>query len=247
MPLDALGGVPGGLDEFRVTDPREIGAMLRRLCDGSEPLNLHAGNGSAVEATVWSMDAQRATLGLNVDTRDPALQALLACREVVAVGYLDSVKLQFQLHNHVLVHGERASVLNCLYPRELLRFQRRGTYRVRPPMRNSPLARLSHSEIPELQVELRVLDVSIGGCALFLPEDMPPMHPGAVLTQVQIDLDADTRFHVNLRLQHVSVLNNNARGARLGCQFVGAEASALRALQCFIDQTQKRGRLLTLR
>ena len=247
MPLDALGAAPGGLDEFRVTDPREIAAMLRRLCDGSVPVNLHASNGSAAEATVWAMDADRASLGLNVDPRDPAVQALLACQEVVVVGYLDSVKLQFELHDHVLVHGPRASVLNCAYPRELFRFQRRSAYRVRPLMRNAPVARVRHSEVAELQFELRVLDVSIGGCALFLPDDMPSMRAGAVLNQVQIDLDADTRFQVNLRLKHVTVLNNDARGVRLGCAFIGAEAGALRALQCFIDLSQKRGRLLSVR
>lgn len=247
MPLDALGAAPGGLDDFRVTDPREIATMLRRLCDGSEPVNLHAGDGSAVEATVWAMDAERASLGLNVDAHDPALQTMVACRDVVVVGYLDSVKLQFDANNLVLVHSPRASVLHCAYPRELFRFQRRGAYRVRPLMRNAPLARLRHSEITELQIELRVLDVSIGGCALFLPDDMPAMRAGALLTQVQVDLDADTRFHVNLRLQHVTVLNGEARGARLGCEFVGAEASALRSLQRFIDQTQKRGKLLSIR
>jgi hypothetical protein len=66
------------------------------------------------------------------------------------------------------------------------------------------------------------------------------------MNQVQIDLDADTRFHVNLRLQHVTSLNAEASGVRLGCEFVRADAGALRALQRFIDLTQKRGRLFSL-
>ena len=33
---------------------------------------------------------------------------------------------------------------------------------------------------------------------------------------------------------------------RLGCEFVRAGGDALRALQRFIDQTQKRGKLLAL-
>ena len=28
--------------------------------------------------------------------------------------------------------------------------------------------------MPDMQLELRVLDVSIGGCALWLPHDLPP-------------------------------------------------------------------------
>jgi len=246
MPLDALGATPGALDDFRITAPREIGAMLRQLADGNVELYLNAADGSVVHATIWTLDAERGSLGLNVDADDLALQAVLECEEVVVVGYLDSVKLQFDAHNLVLVRGARASVLNCALPRELFRFQRRSAYRVRPMLRSSPVARVRHTEIAEMQLALRVLDVSIGGCALFLPDDVPTMQPGVVLNQVQIELDADTRFHVNLRLQHVTSLNSESHGVRLGCEFVRADATALRALQRFIDQTQKRGRLLSI-
>jgi c-di-GMP-binding flagellar brake protein YcgR len=246
MPLDALGATPGALDDFRITAPREIAAMLRQLADGNVELYLNAANGSVVHATIWTLDADRGSLGLNVDADDLALQAMLESQEVVVVGYLDSVKLQFDAHNLVLVRGERSSVLNCALPRELFRFQRRSAYRVRPVLRSSPMARVRHTEIAEMQLALRVLDVSIGGCALFLPDDVPPMQPGVVLNQVQIELDADTRFHVNLRLQHVTSLNSDSRGVRLGCEFVRADSNALRSLQRFIDQTQKRGRLLSI-
>ena len=246
MPLDALGAAPGGLDEFRITSPREIAAMLRQLCDASVQLNLNASDGSVVSGTVWTSDAERGAIGFSVDPSDPALNALLECDDVVVVGYLDSVKLQFDAGNLVLVHGARASVLSCSYPREMFRFQRRGAYRVRPLLRAVPVARVRHTDIAEMQLALRVLDVSIGGCALFLPDDVPPMQIGGVMNQVQVDLDADTRFHVNLRLQHVTSLNNDSRGVRLGCEFVRADATALRALQRFIDLTQKRGKLLSL-
>jgi c-di-GMP-binding flagellar brake protein YcgR len=246
MPLDALGAAPGGLDEFRLSAPREIAAMLRQLCDGSVQLNLNASDGSVVSATIWTIDAERGALGFSVDPSDPALHALLECQDVVVVGYLDSVKLQFDIHNLVLVRGPRASVLSCNYPREMFRFQRRNAYRVRPLLRSTPVARVRHTDIAEMQLTLRVLDVSIGGCALFLPDDVPPMQVGGVVNQVQIDLDADTRFHVNLRLQHVTALNNESRGVRLGCEFVRADANALRALQRFIDLTQKRGKLLSI-
>ena len=246
MPLDALGAGPGGLDEFRITAPREIASMLRQLCDGCVQVNLNASDGSVVCATVWAMDADRASLGFNVDPSDPALQGMLECQEVVVVAYLESVKLQFDIHDLVLVHSTRATVLNCAYPRELFRVQRRNAYRVRPLIRHSPVARVRHTDIADMQLALRVLDVSIGGCALFLPDDVPPMQVGAVMNQVAIELDVDTRFYVNLRLQHVTSLNNDAKGVRLGCEFVRADPSMLRSLQRFIDQTQKRARLLTL-
>jgi c-di-GMP-binding flagellar brake protein YcgR len=247
MPLDALGAAsPGELDEFRVTAPGEIATLLRRLYDGNVELSLHAGAGVRVAATVWTTDAGRDSIGLNVDAADPALNALLEGDEVIAVGYLDSVKVQFELTRLMIVHGVRASVLSAGYPHELLRFQRRGAYRVRPLLRGQPIARVRHTDIAEMQLALRVLDVSIGGCALLLPEDVPPMQVGGLVNQVLIELDADTRFHVDLRLQHVTSLNGETNGVRLGCEFVRVDAAAQRALQRFIDLTQKRGKLLSL-
>jgi c-di-GMP-binding flagellar brake protein YcgR len=162
------------------------------------------------------------------------------------VGYLASVKVQFQVHDLVLVHGNRASVLSCAMPQEMFRFQRRSAYRVRPLMRAAPTARLAHPADALLELALRVIDVSIGGCALFLPDDVPPIEPGTRLERVEIDLDADTRFRIDLRLQHVTPINADARGVRLGCEFAGGGGEGLRALQRFIDHTQKRGRLLAI-
>ena len=245
MPLDALGAA-GGLAEFRIDAPREVASMLRQLVDTSAQLNLNSSDGHVVPATLWTTDTDRGSIGFSVDPTETALQALLESDEAVAVGYLDSVKLQFDVHDLMLVRGRNASVLNCRYPRELYRFQRRNAYRVRPLLRSAPVAKLRHTEIAEMQLALRVLDVSIGGCALFLPDDIPGLQPGGMLNQVQIELDADTQFRVDLKLHHVTSLGAAAKGVRLGCEFVRAEPSALRSLQRYIDQTQKRGKLLSL-
>ena len=142
----------------------------------------------------------------------------------------------------VLVHGARASVLRCARPREMLRFQRRGAFRVQPLARHTPVAKTGAA------LTLRVLDVSIGGCALFLPatlaENGPRMAAGSVLRQVEVSLDAETSFQVDLRLQHTTSLDVESGGMRLGCEFVNADAATVRALQRFIDQTQKRSRML---
>jgi len=245
MPLESLGALPGGLDEFRITATREVGAILKQLLDGSVRLNINGSDGCVVPATVWAVDAEHDSLSFNVDGHHPQLAALLECDEAVVVGYMESVKLQFDTRNLVLVHGPRASVLRGSHPREIFRFQRRGAYRVRPLLRSTPMARLRHTDIAEMQLELRVLDVSIGGCAIFLPDDVPPMQLGGVMNRVEVTLDADTRFNVDLRLQHVTSLGSESRGVRLGCEFVNADAGALRALQRYIDLTQKRSRMLS--
>ncbi|MEO6362748.1 MAG: flagellar brake protein [Caldimonas sp.] len=244
-PLDSMSG-NDNLDEFRVSGPRDIGLLLKQLLDGSVLLNLNASDGSVVTTAIWTMDSTRGTIGFNADPSDPALQALLECEEVVVVGYLDSVKLQFDVHDLVLVHGHRASVLSCPFPREMFRFQRRNSFRVRPLMRTAPVARIRHPDLPGQEFALRIIDLSIGGCGLFLPEDVPSINAGALIPAVRMELDADTRLDVAMRLQHVTAINAEARGVRLGCEFVRAGGDALRTLQRFIDLTQKRGKLMAL-
>ena len=243
--LDAS-GAPGALDDFRVADPVEVKALLKALMDRSVIVNLSGSDGSAYSTPLWAIDAAQGRIAFSADMMVPAVHRLVEADEAVAVGYLDQVKLQFDVAGRMLVHGRQHCVLQAALPRELFRFQRRNAFRVRPLLRSTPLARVRHPVSAEMQLALRVLDVSIGGCALFLPDDVPPLSPGMVMNQVQMDLDADTRFHTNLRLQHITGLNPESKGVRLGCEFVNAGNDAQRALQRFIDQTQKNRRLMAL-
>ncbi len=243
-----LAGMSGkeALDEFRISSPRDVGMLLKQLLDGAIVLALHSSDGQIYKSAIWTLDSSRATIGFNADPHDPAMQAVLHSNEIIVVGYLDSVKVQFELRHPVLVHGNRASVLSCPFPREMYRFQRRNAFRVRPLMRTAPMAKLRHPEMDESEIALRIIDLSIGGCALFLPAELPLINAGVTLPGVRMELDDDTRLDITLRLQHVTSINNEGRGVRLGFEFVRPGGDTVRALQRFIDLTQKRGKLMAL-
>jgi c-di-GMP-binding flagellar brake protein YcgR len=245
-PLDNMTGDDNELEEFRVSSPRDIAVILKQLLDGSILLNLNAGNGSVLTSAIWTIDSARGTIGFNADPRDPALKALVQSDEVVVVGYVDNVKLQFDVHDLSLVHGNRASVLTCPFPREMYRFQRRNAFRVRPLMRSAPVARLRHPDMPEMEFELRIIDISMGGCGLFLPNDVPLMNAGTLIGDVRFELDSDTRLDVSMRLKHVTPIKAESGGVRLGFEFVRIGGDAVRTLQRFIDLTQKRAKLMAL-
>jgi c-di-GMP-binding flagellar brake protein YcgR len=117
---------------------------------------------------------------------------------------------------------------------------------VRTVERQAPVARLRHPAIPEMTLALRVIDVSLGGCALWLPDDVPPLAAGTLLAEVGVTLDVATHFVAALRLQHVSALAPGMPGKRLGCEWE-LSGAAERSLQRFVDQAQRRRRLMTLR
>lgn len=245
MPLESLAATHGGLHDFRMTSLVEIRAMLTRLCNGSVALVLNTNDGSDWTARPWAIDSARAAISLvfDGDPADPRLQRVLQSSEVIAVGVIDDVKIQFDVSGLVLVQGANSSALRCAMPREIFRFQRRDSFRVRPPLRAAPAARLTHPHLPPM---LRILDVSMGGCALFQPGKTALVSAGEVIEDAQLDLEVNVRIATDLRIQHVSELNAEATGMKLGCQFLNASASSLRNLQHYIAQTQKRARLVTL-
>lgn len=242
--LDASGDADAWA-EFRVTHPQERVRLLRSLRDANTPVNLNAPDGSAVATTLWAVDPEQGRLNFNAPTGLPQLERLVEADEAVAVAYLDSIKLQFDLHGITLVRGADSASLHCRVPREIYRFQRRGAFRVRPRGHHAPTATLRHPALPEMQLCLRVLDLSIGGCALWLPRDVPPLQAGTQLSSVMLALDTETHFSAGITLQHVSGQGAEA-GSRLGCEWRSLDPSAERSLQRWIDRSQQRARLLTL-
>ncbi len=234
------------LAAFRCEHPREVMALLRSLRDAASPVSLSGPGGAQLNATVWTIDADRQRLAFDVEPGNAQLSSLVETNEATAVAYLDAVKLQFDLQNMVLVRSPKATALQVKLPRWVYRFQRRGSFRVRTLERTAPSANLRHPALPDMQLSLRILDLSIGGCALLLPDSVPTLPLGITLHAVQLDLDGDTRLMVTLRLQHASSTTAALPGLRLGCELVKPDSSTERALQRHIDQTQKRRRLLSL-
>ncbi len=239
-------GDGGNLDDYRITAVAEVAALLKRLVDSGVTLNLSTPSGAALSSTLWTMDTQRGLLTFSADPTAPQLQALVESTEAMVVGYLDNIKVKFEVGGMVLVHNGKFSAISCAMPGEMFRFQRRDFFRVRPLLRNEPLARFHHPVLTDVQLTLRVLDVSIGGCALHLPPDAPMLEPGVLLGSVELDLDADTHFVVPLHLHHLSSMAVEGRGMKLGCEFHKASMESLRLLQLYIDRTQKKRRMMAL-
>ena len=251
--LDASGGADPW-SQFRVTRTQECLALLRQLRDGAVPINLNGAGGTMHSTLLWSVDADAERLSFCASESLPTLlhaqERLVEADEAVAVAYMDSVKLQFDIHGIVLVRGAQASTLQCALPTTIYRFQRRNAFRVRPAERQAPSAHFRHPALPDMALALRVLDLSIGGCALWCPHDVPLLQPGTQLAEIMVALDSETRFVVGLSLQHVTSAGggegSHGGGVRLGCEWQRLSGNAARVLQRWIDQTQKRRRLLSL-
>ncbi len=219
-------------NDFRVVAPSEILSLLRTLQSQSTRINLSAPNGANLSCSLTDIDLERGSLSFDVPPAGEQLQALLSANEISAVAYLEQIRLQFELEDPVLIN----SVLRCNSPGVIYRFQRRQTFRVQNSLR-TPQVRFSHPSQPDLQLSLRILDLSLGGVALFLPAEVEAFAPGCELASVQVILARDIRFRTSLRLQNsrpIDALGNT----QLGFTFTQLDAEATLFLQRYIDQTQ---------
>lgn len=241
--LDDQGGADAWAP-FLVAHPVEVLVLLRQVRDAAAPVILAAPGGTSLACTLWTLDTTTSRLSFSADLGAPQLHTLVDANEVMAVTYLESVKLQFDAEDLILVRSAQSSVLQSALPARVYRFQRRSSFRVRPGGRIGPQVTLRHPALPDMLLDLRLLDVSVGGCALLVPHDVPELRPGSLLHGVQVQLDSETAFVVSLQMHHASSLQSG--GHRIGCEWHRIDAGAERALQRYVNQTQKRQRLLSL-
>lgn len=240
------GGPSDPMADFRVTSPPEVRSLLKGVMDRGLIVNLNASDGSVYGSTLWSVDAEQRRIAFTADLGSPMVQRVVEADEVTAVAYLDKVKLQFEVSGRLLVHGRQTCVLQADWPHALYRFQRRNAYRVRTIERMAPHVEFRHPALPEMTLSLRVLDLSVNGCALFLPDNVPPLQPGVTIHAAQLQLEPGQALALRLHVHHVTAIQPDARGVRLGCEFVSMPGDGDRALQRYIDAIQKRRRMMSL-
>lgn len=234
-------------EDFRVQASAEINAYLKQMMDASTRIHLANPDGLDLHTVICAIEPSHNLLALEMPSDRSRVQALLNSGEVEAVAYLDAIKLQFELEGLLSVQDVSGAVLRAQIPPHLFRFQRRQAYRVQPVGANPPRAVFRHPAMPDMLLRLRVVDLSMGGLGLQLPPEMPDIEPGISISGVQIELDRDTLIEAQLRLQHViSVDADEPQPSHIGCAFTSLSTDAARALQLYIDQTQKRRRLLKL-
>lgn len=235
---------PEASGDFRIQGSTEVLVLLQALQEQQIPITLSTPAGLSMQSCLSAVDGQFGALGFDVHPDDPLLPELLSAEEVTAVAYLDQIKLQFELEGLLLLNSRalaRGAVLRSPMPSRLYRFQRRQAFRVRPSSR-TPQLRLPHPQGEGQELQLRILDLSLGGVAILWPAGLEPPAAGSGIASARIELDRETRFEAGLRVQN---LRPDAEGGLLlGLNFARIDTEAERLLQRYIDQVQKLGRLL---
>lgn len=233
---------------FRVGDPRLRRAMLLSLCSGDAPVTIGSSGGPKVTAALWSVEDEDdgGRLHFNVLTGASDVDAVAALRKPWAAAYLDDVKLQFELLGLVLERSGGRQVLHARIPSYMLRLPRRHSVRVRRSADDSPLATLPGMEIDGSEQPMRVLDISMDGCALLKPAGVAPLVPGDTLPGVTVELGEGVQIEADLRVQHVTPGPVGLHGWRVGCEWQTLNSANAALLAQWISGGRRRRNMVSL-
>lgn len=225
------------LERFAIYSRSEIASLLRQLRERQVLVTLYYDQ--AAGFTVSNvLDVNEGFEELILDrTSDAAAQkAIYASKQLVVVAFLDNVKLQFSVGTAEPVDHHGRPAFRVRLPQQLLRMQRRNSYRRQPPpMRPATCLVPSPNERGQYE-SVRVLDLSVGGLALFVHPiqfDLPTDHN---LDNCYLDLPDVGQITVTLRVRYVDTQASNDSVRRCGCEFVDLSESAARMLQRYMNK-----------
>jgi flagellar brake protein len=221
----------------------EIALWLAQVRDGDLPVVLRGAGDAQVTGTLWAVDREASRLCFGVDEKAPALQALLQGSAINASTEVDRIGLEFELQRPLLVRSASGCALQTALPTSMARHQRRNSYRVRSGQRVGPSVRLQLPGHTHEALNLRVLDISIGGCSLLLPSTLPVPQLGFSFKAVRVEMGPGASFTADMAL-HVVRTASGSQEFHLGCEWQRMDGAAQRSLQRYIDDTQRRRRSL---
>lgn len=139
------------LDDYRIASSVEIQALLAQVQAQRALVTLSSPDGASYTTLLCGIDPRLGLISFSGDGGDDAMQSLLESDEIVAVVYLDRIKVQFDIEGLVHVRGQ-SEALNARMPQVVFRFQRRSAFRVQPLSSHGPVAEFRHPAMPDMRL-----------------------------------------------------------------------------------------------
>ena len=202
-------------DEYSVNEPTEVLAYLQRLMDSRALINLSSPDGGFLTTMLWWVDPAAREIAFSVDEQQRGLEEVASSGESLAVAFLETEKLQFLMERMGLVRDPQGLALQCRLPASILRFQRRKSFRVKVPSFAPPSLRFRMPGNPDEVIVGKVMDISVGGCAVLLPKGAPLFEAGTLIESSRVDLEPASRFVTGFEVRR-SGIHETADGRPIG-------------------------------
>lgn len=220
----------------------EIDHELRKIAESRAMLSLIAGRAETPTALSALLHVHKDRLWLDPSREARDNQILLEADSVQAVTSVDRVQILFpcrHLKSETCV--EFGPILTASFPDELIRLQRRDSYRLETSLIH-PVKCLVR-KLDSL-IETTVVDLSVGGVGVLAYKELGQLSVGEVYHGCRLSLPDSGEFAVSLAVRSVyDVTRRDRRAAhRAGCQFLDLPASIETQIQRYINRVDRERR-----
>lgn len=226
------------LEQFQVYSRVEIVGLLRELIDrrALATVYFHGGASSIVTPLLAvNPEFEEIVFDCASNARDNALLARSV--GLVAVAFLDQVKVQFRAGRAEETVFEDRPAFRVRLPDSVLRLQRRNHFRVRTPVTRPLVLAIPAGTAGGRPRALRVEDLSCGGVGAVAGKDDGPFEPGAVFGRCRMELPGVGAIECTVEVRHTRL---GAGGAlRLGLRFVDLPVSTVTRVQRYINHLER--------
>lgn len=243
MNAAALPVPPGTHDETcLIHSLAEIVPLLRDVVAKHALLTIHFGDSPGFIVTnMLAVDPVALELVFDCGADATMNRRLLAAPRLTFVTFLDHIKIQFATASARETLHDGAPAFRTRLPESVLRLQRRNFYRVKVPLSRPVLCRLSLPGTPRATLDLKVLDLSLGGLALLVcPDDFDAL-PGDAIGDCRITIPDFCDFRVALEVRNTEMLaeDDKHRLKRIGCRFVNLPGMYAGVIQRYILKMER--------
>lgn len=231
------------LEKYSTNHRREILFYLHQLIKDGERVSVVFNEGKDMLLTVLlAVDEDHDRLIFDWGGSEETNQKLLKSERNFFVCAPHGVRNQFMTGavQETVFQGRRAFITQL--PQRYTRLQRREFFRLVLPITRRPTCTLPAPE-GQTPLQLPVIDISIGGLAMEMPDSHPPFEVGQQLADARLEFPGKLRLTVTLEVRNVGPIERiNKVFWHIGCRFVGLSPRDEHLLQHFITEVQREER-----
>ncbi|TAH43134.1 MAG: flagellar brake protein [Betaproteobacteria bacterium] len=230
-----------GLDKYLLHGERQIRQLLQALIDAHALVSVHLlpGRESFLSALV-TLPEDEEWLYLDACIDEGTNRRATQAGKLMCVTQLERIRIQFSIESASLVSLQGRTALKARLPGQMLRLQRRESYRLQVP-----LAHEVQCAIPlpggAGRLAVRVIDIGAGGIAFHLAPDAIALELAQTFSGCELSLPEVDPIAVSLEVRNINTQRNRSGTdtLRVGCRFAALPRGADTTIQRYILRTER--------
>lgn len=236
-----------GLEQYLLHGRLQIRQLLQELIDARSLISVHlVPGGLSFLSTIVTLSEDEEWLFLDTSPNETIHRRCLQAEWLLCVTQLHKIRIQFRVSRSMEIPVDDRLALAAVIPEEVLRLQRRDTFRLQVPLSHDlkcilpVLDRHSNEEHQKKRLEAPVIDISAGGLSLEIPPSKNPPNVGDQIYGCHLKLPDDLiGITLEIRNHGRRIRSNGKEVLRLGCRFVDLPAQSSNHIQRYIYQAER--------